>query len=173
MIRPYTSQDAEAARMVIKTVYDEYDFPWEPDGYHADLWRIEEEYIQPGGGFWIAEHEGNVVGVVGLEVFDPIPGPNGQVVTVDGVRRIGGADCELMRLYVLSSARGLKLGRRLSEKVVEEAKLRGRKTLEIWSDKVLTQAHALYQSQGAIIVGERLCSDPTEAPEWGMYLDLK
>ena len=160
-------------RHVIKTVYDEYDFPWEPDGYHADLWKIEETYITPGGGFWVAEHDGEVVGAVGLEVFPIIPGPYGEVVDHDGIKRIGGADSELMRLYVLGKARGLKLGRRLSETVVEEARKRGRKTLEIWSDKVLTQAHALYQSQGATIVGERLCSDPTEAPEWGMYIDLK
>jgi hypothetical protein len=44
--------------------------------------------------------------------------------------------------------------------------------MEIWSDKRFAEAHALYRSLGAKLVGERICHDPEQSPEWGFLLDL-
>jgi hypothetical protein len=44
--------------------------------------------------------------------------------------------------------------------------------MEIWSDKKLLDGHRLYEKVGAVLVGERLCHDPDQSPEWGLVLDL-
>ena len=171
MIRPFRAEDQTAVQEVIKSVCDDYGFTWDPDDYHADLWDIENTYVHRGG-FWVAEHEGKVVGTIGLTLFPTVPGTIGEVVEVEGTKRIGGADCEFCRLYVIKEARGLKLGRRLAETIIEAAQRRGCCAMEIWSDKLFVEAHALYAKLGAKIVGERICDDPDEAPEWGMVLPL-
>jgi GNAT superfamily N-acetyltransferase len=157
---------------VIKSVYDEYNWTWDPKDYLADIYNIPRHYPPEEGGFYVAEHEGEVQGVIGLHVFKPIPGPAKTVVTHQGRRRIARSDCELHRLYVLASTRGNGLGTALTERVIEEARKHGCKQMEIWSDKVLHEAHRLYHRFGATTVGERLCHDPDQSPEWGMALPL-
>jgi GNAT superfamily N-acetyltransferase len=156
---------------VIKAVYDEFGFTWDPDEYHKDLWDIENYYVKRGG-FWVAEHEGEVVGAIGLTTFPTLPGTPGEIVEVKGKQRVAGADCEFWRLYIVKEARGLKLGRALSETIMDAARAKGCRLMEIWSDKLFTDAHALYAKLGATTIGERICDDPDEAPEWGMMLPL-
>lgn len=171
-VRPYQPMDAEAVVRVIKTVYDEYNWAWDPDDYLADIYDIAHHYPPEEGGFFVAEHEGEVKGVIGLHVFEPIPGPLKEVVVHQARRRIAGSDCELHRLYVVARARGLGLGTALTKRVIKEAQKHNCNQMEIWSDKVLHEAHRLYQRFGATTVGERLCHDPDQSPEWGMALPL-
>jgi hypothetical protein len=45
--------------------------------------------------------------------------------------------------------------------------------MELWSDKRFEDAHRLYQKLGARVVGERICHDPDQSPEWGLAIDFK
>ncbi|MCB0826844.1 MAG: GNAT family N-acetyltransferase [Armatimonadetes bacterium] len=172
IIRVATEADAPAIREVVSNAYDEFGFIWDPDGYHTDLFHIESHYASPSS-FWVAEQDGRILGCVGLEVFERLPGDPGETTLVNGQIRVAGADCEIMRLYLRPEARGMKLGYRLTQTTIDHALNHKCENMEIWTDKVLHKAHELYQSMGAKIVGERLCPPPEESPEWGMILPLK
>ncbi len=113
-----------------------------------------------------------IVATCGLALFERLPGRFGELVRWEEEVRIGAADCSLERLYVRPSIRRAGLGSALLEHAIGEARRQGRKTMEIWSDKKLTLAHRLYERRGAIRVGDRICDDPDESPEWGMALAL-
>ncbi len=40
-VRPARREDSPAAAAVVRAVYEEFGFAWEPDGYHADLADVE------------------------------------------------------------------------------------------------------------------------------------
>lgn len=173
MIRHMREEDVPGVVEAVRLVYEEYGFTWEPDGYHADLFRAHKEYGPPYGAFWVAEVDGHVVGCMGMVQIEPLPGATGEIVLdEDGVRRVAGCDAELVRLYVRPDRRRLGLGRSLTMTGLDWAKSRGLRAIEMWSDKRFDKAHALYLALGARIVGDRVCDDPDESPEWGLLLAL-
>jgi GNAT superfamily N-acetyltransferase len=168
-VRPWQPGDEDQIRRVVRQVFDEYKFAWDPYGYHQDLYRLDSKYA----GFWVAQEPGGtLVGVCGVSCFSPIPGEPGQLVEHKGELRVAGADCEMKRLYVLGRARGKGVGRRLAQAALDFAAERGQTLMEIWSDKLFTEAHGLYKGLGAEVVGERIDSSPDQAEEWGMALPL-
>jgi putative acetyltransferase len=167
-----TGQDSLTAAEIVREVYVEYGFSWDPDTYHADLYDLQAAYLDEGHAFWLAEHEGLAVGTCGLAVFPLTPGSIGSLVEFEGKPRVAGTDCSLERLYVRPSARRLGVGIALLKNAINEAKSRGLRAMEIWSDKKFMQAHALYEKLGAEIVGDRICDDPDESPEFGLILRL-
>ena len=144
-IRRAVANDSPAAAAVVRAVYDEYGFTWDEGGYHADLDDVESSYA----AFFVAEREGRIVGTAAL--------------TGRG---------SLERLYVLPEARGSGAGSALLDAVVGEARRQGHARLEIWTDKVLTDAHRLYERAGARRAGERVNDDPDESHEWLYVLDV-
>ncbi len=82
-VRRAVASDSAAAAAIVRTVYEEFGFTWDEDGYHADLRDVEASYA----AFFVAEHDGRIVGTAGL--------------TSHG---------SLERLYVLSEARGSGAG---------------------------------------------------------------
>ncbi len=165
MVRPFRAQDHSAIQGAVKAVYDTYGFTWEPQAYHADLFDIPGHYAY----FWVAELAGDVVGGVGLQPHALTPGAAGGVTH----RRVNATDAELVRLYLHPRAHKHGLGRALTQAVIDQAHTLGLQALELWSDKRFTDAHALYLKMGARIVGERICDDPDESPEWGLYLPIR
>lgn len=172
-IRQATNADVAHVVRVIKSVYDEYGFAWEEDGYHADLYDLEAAYTAIGDTFYVAEWEGHVVGTGALELFDVIPAETDAIVQKGDFLRIGGTDCSIERLYVHPDGRRKGVGRALMQQVIDDAIAKGRSHMEIWSDKRFEDAHRLYEKFGARVVGERICDDPDESPEWGLSLGLK
>jgi putative acetyltransferase len=163
-----------AVILVIKEVYDDYGFPWEPEGYHRDLYDIEGYYDRQGDQFFLAEIDGQPVGTVAVEFFDPILAPDGAATfEKDGYVRVAGTDCSLERLYVVKGARNAGVGTALVKLAMEIARADGRTNMELWSDKKLVEAHRLYKRLGARVVGERICDDPDLSPEWGLLLPLQ
>lgn len=167
-IRKADNRDVPGVVDVIGTVFDEYSFTWEEDGYHKDLYDIEAHYER----FFVAEMDRRVVGTIGLELFDTIPGPAGTLGEHDGFIRVQGADCSLERLYVHPDARRHGIGRALIDHVISEARKEGRTAMELWSDKRFGDAHRLYGRTGARVVGDRICHDPDQSPEWGLIIEL-
>jgi GNAT superfamily N-acetyltransferase len=172
VIRRATNADIPEVVRVIKAVYDEFGFPWEPEGYHRDLYDLERFYDAVGDAFFLAERDGVAVGTAAVEFFPRVAGAVGGVAERDGYVRVAGADCSLERLYVVQEARRGGVGSALVLHVMEAARQGGGTVMELWSDKKFGDAHRLYGRYGAVVVGERLCDDPDLSPEWGLALPL-
>lgn len=155
----------------MKAVYDEYGFTWDAEEYHADLYDPEAFYFRNGDTFLVAESDG-IDGVVALCHHAPIPGDAGGTVTHEGKVRAAGSDCSLERLYVHPDARRRGLGEALTRQVIDRAKAEGLAAMELWSDKRFGDAHRLYGRFGAETIGERICHDPDQSPEWGLLIRL-
>lgn len=97
-----------------------------------DFQGIDEE-MQAFPGYYrfmlIAKIDGRPIGAVALKEHDP------QV-------------CEMKRLYVLPEGRGTGAGRKLCERLLEEATASGYKTMLLDSLRRLEAAVALYQKLG-------------------------
>jgi len=181
LVRPATGADSAAAAEVVHAVFVEYGFTWEPDGYCADLYDLGSHYLHEHGAFWVAEltkphgsfPTGAIVGTCGLEIFPALPDAESGLIEIGGKVRAAGADCSLERLYVRPEIRRMGLGRALLATSVTEAKRAGCRRMEIWSDVLLTLAHAMYERYGAERLGQRRLDDPDNSLEWGMRLDLE
>lgn len=177
VVRRIGAGEEKLVQLCVREVYEEYGFTWEEDGYHADLYQPDTSYPFPGG-FWIAlDREGDVCGCCALKVFSetvvgsPLAGEE-LLCVLNGKVRVLGADCELNRLYVRPHARKNGAGSSLTQAVIDAARLQGMSRMEIWSDKLFEDAHRLYVRFGACLVGQRVCDDPDESPEWGFVIDL-
>ncbi len=171
-IRTATNADCEAVVRVISAVFDEYSFTWDEGDYHADLYDLEGYYAAQGDSFFVAEQDGVVVGTVGLARYPLLEGVTGQLEEREGFIRVLGTDCSLERLYVDPNARRSGIGFQLVRHVVDLAKSEARTGMELWSDKKFVDAHRLYGKFGAKVVGDRICHDPDQSPEWGLIIEL-
>ncbi len=140
---------------VVSTVFEEYGFPFAESDYDADLARPDEFYDGATGWFWVVEdRQGEVVGCVGLSDE-------------------GAGEFELHRLYVLSSARGHRLGERLCGLVVDSARERGATRLVLFSDVHFTHAHGVYERSGFRCDRFRYAPDPWRSREWGFIMEFE
>ena len=172
ILRPATAADSPAVAAVVEAVYAEYGFAWEPEGCQADLYDLGAHYLDRGHLVWVVTEATGIQGVIGLRLFEPVPGPMGSAVELDGAVRLAGCDSALARLYVHPRARRRGAGTDLLRAALEAARQRGRRAVEIWSDKRLEEAHRLYKRFGACPVADRLIFDPDPCEEWGLVIHL-
>ena len=155
-IREYRPGDEDGINAVIKSVFDEYGWLWDPKTENLDTYDIEAHYHNRDGGFWVLEEDGEIIGTVGLR------GKSRDL-------------CVLYRVYVPAAHRGQGHGRALFHHAVDTARNLGYKKMEIWSDKTLDVSHIMYKNAGAVPIGERKVFDPDYGvpyEEWGYMLDL-
>ncbi|MGE5597023.1 MAG: GNAT family N-acetyltransferase [Hyphomicrobiales bacterium] len=137
---------------VIATVFREYGFEFQVDGYDRDV-QEPHVYFAPGA-FAVAEDaEGRVVGCTGFA-------------------DLGGGVFELKRLYVLAEARRGGIGQWLVEWVLRETRARGARRVVLYSDTNFVDAHRLYRRMGFRNNRFRYADDPWRSPEWGFVLDF-
>lgn len=91
------------------------------------------DFEPPNGVFLIAQHGDEPVGCIGL-------------------RSVAHGAGEIKRLWVADSARGLGLGQRLLDACESHARSMGLKTLQLDTNKTLTEAKALYIKNGYVEV---------------------
>lgn len=99
-------------------------------GFEAELAGLPGKYAPPSGRLFLAAVDGKPAGCIAL-------------------RKLENGICEMKRLFVREDFRGLKLGNRLIEKLLDEARRSGYKKmrLDTLPDK-MGKAAALYRSHG-------------------------
>mgnify|MGYP001184552599 CR=1 FL=1 len=150
-IVPYRPEHRDGVVAVVKSVFDEYGFTWEADGYCRDLYDVETAYLAIGGRFWCA-----------------VEGKADRVIGCSGVT-IHDGHGELHRMYLLAGERGRGIGRALLETCMEHVRASGVGAMRAWSDVKLPDAHRLYLKAGFVRDGERICDDPDKSREYGFW----
>jgi GNAT superfamily N-acetyltransferase len=98
-------------------------------GFNEELATLPGQYVRPAGGLWLAVDDANVLGCVALRALDA-------------------QRCEIKRMYVRESARGLGAGRLLAEHVMRAAREAGYGQMYLDTLPKLHAAIALYRSLG-------------------------
>jgi ribosomal protein S18 acetylase RimI-like enzyme len=97
--------------------------------FDAELAGLPGDYAPPAGGLWLADIDGAAAGCVGLRPLEP-------------------DICEIKRLYLRPSARGLGLGRRMAETVIAAARRQGYAAMRLDTVDSMVEAQALYRALG-------------------------
>ena len=95
----------------------------------ADDSARAEDMTPPSGLFVVARHEDQAVGC-------------------GGFKRVGETTGEIKRVWTAPSARGMGVARRMLRTLEAAAREAGVKTLRLDTNRALTEAHALYRSEG-------------------------
>ncbi|MEO9115406.1 MAG: GNAT family N-acetyltransferase [Gemmatimonadaceae bacterium] len=118
---------------MVRDLFREYVTGLEVDlsfqGFEEELAALPGKYEPPGGCVFLAWKSDQAIGCVAM-------------------RPLGGKDCEMKRLYVRPTARGEQLGRRLAERVCEEASAAGYSRICLDTLASMQSAQALYRSLG-------------------------
>ncbi len=130
IIQAATTAQIDTAR----TLFREYESRLGMDlcfqGFEAELVSLPGRYAEPGGRLLIARFDENIAGCVALRKIE------------DGI-------CEMKRLYVRDDFRGLSIGPRLVNRVINDAKTIGynKIRLDTYPPK-MGNAVKLYESHG-------------------------
>jgi putative acetyltransferase len=98
-------------------------------GFDRELAELPGDYVPPEGRLLVARAGDAIVACVALRRLDP-------------------GTCEMKRLYVQPSQRGLGLGRAMAEAVIAEARLIGYRRMRLDTLPAMTEAAALYERLG-------------------------
>ncbi|KAM3937025.1 putative N-acetyltransferase camello [Leptodactylus fuscus] len=112
--------------------------------YKADLHNIDESYmLKHNSCFWVAEVNGEVIGMVGVQ---PVQGSQSEV--------------ELRRLSVAKDHQRKGIARRLCLHVIDFARQRGYKHVNLNTSTMQRAAHKLYRNMGFRRTGSRPSANP-------------
>lgn len=122
-------------------------------GFETELASLPGRYARPSGLILIAKLKDQPMGCVALREISPMAGDVGRV-------------CEMKRMYVRPAARGLGVGRLLSERLIHEARAIGYSMMKLDTEPDFAAAVGLYRSLGFVEI-PRYNDDPVACT---MYL---
>ncbi|UCC97757.1 MAG: GNAT family N-acetyltransferase [Phycisphaerales bacterium] len=122
-----TANDIKVARQLFVEYQKCLEFDLRFQNFEQELAHLPGEYAPPTGCILFAKHKGDIQGCVAL-------------------RNLGGVTCEMKRLYVRSDYRGLGIGRRLAEAVINVAKELDYRFMRLDFISPRPAAWALYES---------------------------
>ncbi len=122
-------RDLSLVRSLLREYADSLSVDLRFQDFEAELAALPGKYEPPQGRILIAWSGTKAVGCVAL-------------------RPLEGSACEMKRLYVRPQARGEQLGRRLAERVCQEARLAGYSRICLDTLPTMTEAIKLYTAMG-------------------------
>jgi len=121
--------------------------------YHQGVIELPGEYAPPDGRLLMALYESQVAGCGALQRFDE-------------------QSCEVKRMYARPVFRGKKVGRRLLETLIRDARAIGYTCAKIETVSFIQEAQALYRSFGFEYV-EPYYEIPDEFKPITLFMELK
>ncbi|MGQ0732602.1 MAG: GNAT family N-acetyltransferase [Acidobacteriota bacterium] len=121
--------DLPAVRMLLHEYAAWVALDLEFQGFSRELRNLPGDYAPPDGALLLARLSEDPVGMVAL-------------------RRMDATRAEMKRLYVRPAARQSGLGRRLAERIIDEARHRGYRQVLLDTLPVMARAQRLYLSLG-------------------------
>jgi len=143
-------EDIDAARKLFIEYADSLGFDLCFQNFEEELANLPGDYAPPEGCLLLAKYKDEVAGCVAL-------------------RKLSDSVCEGKRLYVRPKFRGLKIGRKLVEAIIAEARKRGYHSIRGDTVPSMQVAQALYASLGFKEI-EPYCYNPIEGAK---YIELK
>jgi ribosomal protein S18 acetylase RimI-like enzyme len=130
---PASAQEIEGTRQL----FSEYAATLNVDlcfqNFDEELRNLPGEYSSPRGALLVASVHGELAGCCAMRPLDTVDYPNA---------------CEMKRLYVRPTYRGLGLGRMLAEAILDAARLGGYDCILLDTLDDMESARALYQELG-------------------------
>ncbi len=118
---------------VVRALFVEYARSLDVDlafqDFETELATLPGKYAAPAGRLLIARRGDDAVGCVAM-------------------RALGDADCEMKRLFVRPTVRGTGLGRRLAERICDEAREAGHARILLDTLPTMADAQRLYATLG-------------------------
>lgn len=141
-----TGEDLEIAKQLFVEYADSLGFDLGFQNFEEELASLPGDYTAPNGCLLLAKHEGRAAGCVAL-------------------RKLSDGICEGKRLYVRPGFRGLKIGRRLIEAIITEARKIGYSSIRGDTVGSMQIAQALYVSLGFKEI-KPYCYNPIEGAKF-------
>jgi putative acetyltransferase len=129
IVRATSAEQIATARMLFKEYEASLGIELTFQGFAREVAELPGSYAPPAGRLFLATDGTEPAGCVALRLLG------------DGV-------CEMKRLYVRPTARGARLGRRLTETVIREARAVGYTRMRLDTLPSMKEAFALYQTLG-------------------------
>jgi GNAT superfamily N-acetyltransferase len=124
-------RDIAVVRALFREYADSLDIDLDFQDFEGEFETLPGKYSRPAGRLLLARSGADTVGCVAL-------------------RPINERDGEMKRLYVRAHARGEHLGRRLAERICQEAREIGYERICLDTLPTMTRAQALYRSLGFV-----------------------
>ncbi|MHC4105561.1 MAG: GNAT family N-acetyltransferase [Planctomycetota bacterium] len=141
-----TEKDIELVRELFIKYVDSLGFDLVFQNFEEELRNLPGEYAAPEGCLLLAKYQGEPAGCVAL-------------------RKLSDGICEAKRLYVRPQFRGLKIGSRLVEAIIAEARKIGYSSMRGDTVPSMQIAQALYASLGFKEI-EPYCRNPVEGAKF-------
>ena len=129
LVQVISSSSVELARELFKEYQTSLGIDLCFQDFEKELAELPGDYTPPSGRLVIAYCESELAGCVAL-------------------RRMDETTCEMKRMYVRPDFRGKKIGRKLAEAIIEDARASGYTRMRLDTLPTMKEAIALYQSLG-------------------------